>query len=122
MNSVNLIGRLTADPQARYTQSGKCVTRFAIAVQRRGKRDEADFPECVCWEGLAETCARHLSRGRMVAVSGEYRTQTYDGQDGKKKRSVEILCHEVRFLDFQKEGQKPDGDLPDLDADEDIPF
>lgn len=103
MNKSMLIGRLTKDPEIRYTTSGAAVTTFTIAVSRnftnqQGERS-SDFIPIVVWRGLAETCAKYLNKGRLVAVSGRIQTRSYDGKDGQKRYITEIVAEDVQFLD-----------------------
>src|SRR5690606_9594332 len=103
LNSVILIGRLVRDPDMRYTATGKGVCGFTLAVDRPfanqdGER-EADFLDVVAWGKLAETCANHLSKGRLVAVSGRIQTRSYKDKAGNKRRAWEIVAESVRFLD-----------------------
>ena len=103
LNNVVLIGRLARDPEMRYTPQGKPVGGFTLAVDRpftnqQGER-EADFLDVVVWGKLAETCANHLSKGRLVAVSGRIQTRTWTAKDGSKRKAVEVVAEQVRFLD-----------------------
>jgi len=103
LNSVILIGRLVRDPDMRYTANGKGVCGFTLAVDRPftnqdGER-EADFLDVVTWGKLAETCANHLSKGRLVAVSGRIQARTWQDQKGNRRKAVEVVAEQVRFLD-----------------------
>jgi single-strand DNA-binding protein len=103
MNKVVLIGRLTKDPEIRYLTSGAAVTTFTLAVSRnfasqQGDR-QADFIPIVVWRNLAETCAKYLAKGRMVAAFGRIQTRSYDGKDGQKRYVTEVVADEVQFLD-----------------------
>ena len=98
MNQCFLIGRLTRQPELRSTTSGVSVCRFSIAVQRRGKKDEADFLNIVTWRGLADLCEKYLVKGQQVAVRGEIRANTYEGRDGQKRVQTEIQADDVLFL------------------------
>lgn len=105
-NKVILIGRLTRDPEVRYTQPGKAVTTFDIAVDRpfanaKGER-EADFIRIVTWDKLAENCGNFLNKGRLVAIEGRLQIRSYDTPDGQKRRVAEVVAQEVRFLDRGK--------------------
>lgn len=105
LNRVILIGRLVADPQLRYTQSGLAVTSFTIAVDRpfssqSGER-EADFIDIVTWRKLAETCANYLNKGRLVAVEGRLQIRSYDDQNGIRRKASEVVADQVRFLDWK---------------------
>lgn len=131
LNKVILIGRLTRDPEVRYTQSGKAVTTFDIAVDRsvinaQGQR-ETDFIPIVTWGKLAETCGNYLNKGRLVAVDGRLQIRSYETQDGQKRRVAEVVADGVRFLDRGKEpahAAGAGGDMPsgDVFPDDDIPF
>lgn len=110
MNTVVLIGRLVRDPENRFTPAGKAVTTFTIAVDRqfvnqRGER-EADFIPIVVWQKLAETCANHLNKGRLVAVEGRLQIRNYEAQDGQKRKAAEVVANSVQFLDHGKQGEK----------------
>lgn len=103
LNSVILIGRLTRDPELRYTGSGVAVVRFTLAVDRpftdqQGER-QADFIDIVAWRRLAETVSNHLQKGRLVAVNGRLQIRSYDAQDGQRRRVAEVVANDVRFLD-----------------------
>lgn len=106
MNKVILIGRLTRDPEVRYTQSGVAVATFTLAVDRRfAKKDAndgqptADFIPIVCWRKLAEVCGNNLVKGRRVGVEGRMQVRSYDAQDGSKRYVTEVIADEVEFLD-----------------------
>lgn len=125
-----MIGRLTKDPEIRYLPSGVAVTTFFLAVNRnftnqQGER-EADFIPIVVWRGLAETCAKYLSKGRLVAVSGRIQTRSYEGRDGQRRYVTEVVADEVVFLDRDGSGMDrsavPFDDLPHSEPEyEDIP-
>lgn len=130
LNTWTGIGRLTKAPECRYTQAGKAVTSFDIAVDREYKdangNKETDFFSIITWGKLAEVVANHLDKGRLVAVTGRLQARTYETQDGQKRKVYEIVADKVVFLDRAKE-QKPDaqgtpgGDVfPEVDTD--IPF
>lgn len=128
LNHVVLIGRLVRDPELRYTPNGVAVGTFTLAVDRpysnqQGER-EADFIDIVVWRQLAETCANHLSKGRLVAVAGRLQIRSYETQDGQKRRAAEVVANEVRFLDRparQGSGADALGTEVPFD-DEDVPF
>lgn len=102
LNSVVLIGRLTADPEIRYTPDGTAVGRFSLAVQRPKRSDGqdpgADFIDIVIWRRLAEVVAEHLSKGSLVAVEGRIQVRSYQSQDGQRRRAFEVVGRDVRFL------------------------
>jgi single-strand DNA-binding protein len=109
LNSVILIGRLTRDPELKYTTNGTAVCRFSLAVQRKYNRDEVDFIDIVAWRGLAENCANYLAKGRLVAVEGRLQVRTYEGQDGQKRKVTEVIAEDVRFLEWGGQGGSTSG-------------
>ncbi|OEF99671.1 single-stranded DNA-binding protein [Vulcanibacillus modesticaldus] len=103
LNRVILIGRLTKDPELRYTPSGVAVATFTLAVNRnytnqQGQR-EADFINIVTWRGLAENVANYVKKGRLVAVEGRIQTRNYENNDGKRVYVTEVVADNVRFLE-----------------------
>lgn len=110
LNRVILIGRLTRDPELRYTPSGVAVAQFTLAVDRpftnqQGER-EADFIPIVTWRKLAETCANYLSKGRLTAVEGRIQVRNYENNEGRRVYVTEVVADNVRFLESKKE-QEP---------------
>lgn len=99
LNKVILIGRLTRDPELKYTPNGTAVATFTLAVNRKFNRDETDFIDIVAWRGLAENCANYLGKGRMAAVEGRLQVRTFEGKDGQKRKATEVIADDVRFLD-----------------------
>lgn len=95
------IGRLTEDPQLRYTPSGKAVCGFRLACDQ-GK-DHTEFIQVVTWDKLAEVVANNLQKGRLIYLEGRLQQREYDKQDGSKGRITEIIGDSVRFLDYRKE-------------------
>ena len=129
LNRIILIGRLVADPQLRYTQSGIAVANFTIAVDRpflsqSGER-ETDFIDIVTWRRQAEVVANHLSKGRLVAVEGRLQIRSYDDQNGIRRKAAEVVADQVRFLDRARDGSLPDDGIsagpPEPEFD-DVPF
>lgn len=98
LNRVILIGRLTQDPELRYTPNGVPVCRFTLAVARKFNREEADFIDVLVWRGMAENCAQYLSKGQLAAVEGRLQVRTYEGRDGIRRKAVEVVADDVRFL------------------------
>lgn len=116
LNRVILIGRLVADPELRYTQSGIAVANFRLAVDRpfttrEGER-ETDFIDIVTWRKLAEVCAHNLTKGRLVAVEGRLQTRSYDDSQGIRRRVAEVVADQVRFLDRPRDGGDMGGGMP----------
>ena len=127
MNKLTIIGNLTRDPETRVTQSGSSVCSFTVAVNRRGKSDEADFFRVSAWNKLAETCQQYLSKGRKVAVTGPVSVSTYTGQDGKAYANLEVMAQDVEFLSPKGEQAAQAPAAPANDGyqevtDEDMPF
>lgn len=107
-NRIILIGRLTREPELRYTPSGTAVAKFTLAVDRRANKQgerEADFIDIVTWQKTAETCANYLGKGRLVAVEGRLQIRSYDDNQGVRRKAAEVVAETVRFLDWSKEGQ-----------------
>lgn len=106
LNKIILIGRLTRDVELRYTESGKAVANFTLAVDRPFKNQqgekEADFIRTVVWGKQAENCANYIGKGRLVAVSGRLQIRSYEGKDGQRRYITEVVAEEVRFLDKPK--------------------
>lgn len=102
MNKVILIGRLARDPEMRTTASGTNVTRFTVAVSRpftgQGGDRGADFISCIAWRRQAENIAKYCTKGSQVAVEGRIQTGSYDGQDGAKRYTTDIVADNVTFL------------------------
>lgn len=125
LNTVILIGRLVRDPELRYTPSGVAVGSLTVAVDRpftnqQGQR-EADFIDVVLWRRLAETCANHLGKGRLVAVEGRLQVRSFETQDGQRRRVAEVVARTVRFLDRPREESAGGGDLEGFGGEVDIP-
>ncbi|HZG57293.1 single-stranded DNA-binding protein [Paenibacillus sp.] len=103
LNRVILIGRLTKDPELRYTPAGVAVAQFTLAVDRpfssQGGEREADFIPVVVWRQLAETCANYLRKGRLAAVEGRMQVRNYENNEGKRVYVTEVVADNVRFLE-----------------------
>ena len=99
MNKVILIGRLTKDPELRFTEGrGMEVSRFTVAVNRQFKKDETDFINCVAFGKTAETISQYLTKGRQIAVTGSIRTGSYDAQDGTKRYTTDVAVESFEFI------------------------
>lgn len=144
LNRSVLVGRLTKDPELRYTPSGVAVATFTLAVNRtfqnqQGER-EADFVNCVVWKKAAENTANYLKKGSLAGVDGRIQTRNYEGQDGKRVFVTEVVAESVQFLEPKGNNQnsgnaapprnnntqdddpfKNDGQPIDID-DSDLPF
>ncbi|MGO5064403.1 single-stranded DNA-binding protein [Clostridium sporogenes] len=111
MNKVVLIGRLTKDPELRFTPgNGTAVATFTLAVDRRFSKDgqrEADFIPIVVWGKQAESTANYMSKGKLMGVSGRIQTRSYEAKDGTRRYVTEVIAEEVKFLEW---GNKPTTD------------
>ena len=110
MNHIVLIGRLTRDPEIRYTPSGAAVSNFDLAVDRpttnaQGEK-ETDFIRIITWQKTAELVANYLKKGRLVAVEGRLQIRNYTNAEGQKKYVTEVIASNVQFLDRAKEEAK----------------
>lgn len=132
LNNVVLIGRLTRDPELRYTGNGVAVANFGLAVERpftnrQGERD-VDFVNITAWRKQAEHVAEYIEKGRLVAVEGRLQIEKYEDKDGIKKNSVAVISNSVKFLDWpkeqkeQKEKSKPSSSDSDYGYSDDVPF
>lgn len=103
INRVVLVGRLTRDPELKYTTNGIANLRFSIAVNRtftsqNGER-QADFINCVAWRGQAENMAKFLRKGSLIGVEGRIETGSYQAQDGSTRYTTDVVCDSVQFLE-----------------------
>lgn len=109
INSVTLVGRLTKDPELRYTQKGDAVASFTLAVNRPYKNasgdTEADFISCTIWRKPAENVANYLKKGSLAGVTGRIQTRNFEGQDGKRVYITEVQADSVQFLEPKSGGQ-----------------
>jgi single-strand DNA-binding protein len=135
MNHIVLIGRLTRDPELRYTPNGTAVANFDLAVDRpstnqQGER-ETDFIRIIAWQKQAELCANYLKKGRLVGVEGRLQIRSYETQDGQKRWMTEVVANFVQFLDRGRDDAQapaapakvsdPNEDLGGINLD-DLPF
>lgn len=117
INRVVLVGRLTKDPELRYTPSGVAMARFTLAVNRtfsnqQGER-EADFINCVVWRKQAENTANYLKKGSLAGVEGRIQTGSYEGQDGKRVYTTDVVADSVQFLEPRNSsGERNQGGQP----------
>ena len=134
LNRVVLIGRLTKDPELRYSPNGVAIANFTLAVDRRFKNAqgerETDFIPCVAFRQLAELCANYLAKGKLASVDGRIQVSTYNDKEGQKRWITEVVAEDVRFLSPKDSGAgaaEPSyggrGSFgQDVDLDDDIPF
>lgn len=108
LNRVILMGRLTADPELKQTQSGVSVTGFTIAVDRnytpQGAERQADFINCVAWRNTAEFICRFFTKGRMMAVEGTLQVRNYTDKNDNKRQAVEVVVDQAYFADSKSTG------------------
>src|ERR1700690_830910 len=109
LNKVMLIGNLTRDPELKYTPQGTAVVTFSIATNRQWKtesgemKDSAEFHRIVAWDKLAEICGKMLKKGIRVYVEGRLQTRAWQGQDGSKKKTTEIVISDMLVLDSRRD-------------------
>lgn len=131
LNSVTLAGRLTKDPELRYTQTQKPVTTFTIAVDRdynpTGEK-ETDFPQIVAWNKTAEFVNQYITKGSMVIVTGRLQSREWTDKNDNKRREWEVIADRVYFGESKRESAQKAVDISassfaDLDEeDPDLPF
>lgn len=134
MNSVQLLGRLTRDPDVRYTDGGSTIARFSLAVDRRFKQeggDTADFINCIAFGKTAEFIERYIFKGTKIALNGRIQTGSYANKDGVKVYTTDVVVENVEFAESKNSNAgnstpapAPNGDfmsVPD-GIDEELPF
>lgn len=118
MNKVMLMGRLTKDPEIRYSQNQVAVTRFTIAVNRRftkqGEERQADFFHCVCFRSTAEFVSKYFVKGQQTALVGSLQSRNWEDEAGKSHTAIDVIAEEVYFAGEKpkQEVSKDDGFLP----------
>jgi single-strand DNA-binding protein len=141
LNKVILIGRLTRDPELKYTQGGTSVCSFSIANNRTyvtagEKKEQVSFFNCVAWAKTGEVIAEYCKKGKRIGIEGRLQQRSWDDQEGKKRQTVEVVVDNFQFLDPPREGagesapdtssssSKPDSqqNIDNPFSDEDIPF
>ena len=110
MNKVVLMGRLTRDPEVRYTSTNNTlVASFSLAVNRRfaraGEERQADFINITAWDKTGEFCSKYFKKGQQVGIIGRIQTRNYDDKDGKKVYVTEVVAEEAYFADSKREGE-----------------
>lgn len=127
MNKVELIGRLTRDPDIRYAQNGTQIARYTLAVDRRGKKGECDFISCIAFQKGAEFAEKYLRKGMKLAIVGHIQTGSYTNKDGQKIYTTDVVLEDQEFVEKKEDStpakQTDDGfmHLPD-GIDEELPF
>ena len=138
-NLVVLTGRLTADPELKYTPNNIPVTSFSIAVSRRykaGEETQADFINIVAWQKTAEFVTKYFSKGSMIGIEGSIQTRRYTDKEGKNRTVFEVVANNVQFVESKRDGAIAGNDAPasfsnasanefveiDNGSDDDLPF
>ena len=114
MNKVILMGRLTRDPEVRYTQTNNTlVASFSLAVNRRfvrqGEERQADFINIVAWGKSGEFCSKYFKKGQQVGIIGRIQTRTWDDEQGQKHYAIEVIAEETYFADSKREAEATGG-------------
>ena len=124
MNKVVLMGRLTRDPEVRYTQSNTVVTSFSIAVNRRfakqGEERQADFFNIVAWNKAGEFAGKYFKKGQQVAVTGRLQNRNWDDEQGQKHYITEVVAEELDFAEGRRDGGA--GSEFQVTSGDDLPF
>ena len=115
MNSVNLVGRLTRDPEVRMTQSGQDVANFSLAVDRAGDRNDeggydAGFFDCTAWGKTATLIAEYFHKGKQIGVTGRLLHHRWESRDGEKRSKVQITVTDITFVGSKSDDQREDDD------------
>ena len=129
MNKVFLIGRMTSEPELRYTDSQVAVLRFNIAIDRgrdkNGNDKGADFPSVLAFGRTAENLSKFVGKGNRVAIDGHIQTGRYTKQNGDTVYTTDVIADRVEFIDWKESGPKPDNQAPEgfeTISDDDVPF
>ena len=133
MNKVVLMGRLTKDPEVRYTQTNNTlVASFTLAVNRRfakeGEERQADFINIVAWAKTGEFCSKYFTKGQQVGIIGRIQTRSWDDDEGNKRYATEVIAEEAYFADSKKDGSNntqtstSEENPYEITSDDDLPF
>lgn len=125
LNTITIMGRLTRDPELRYTQSNTPVASFTLAVDRDFGEKQTDFIDCVAWRSSAEFVSRYFGKGSMAAVAGRLQIREWTDNNGNKRRSAEVVAEHVYFGESKRREASADisaADFEDLDDDGELPF
>lgn len=125
MNKIIIIGNVTREPERKSTASGVPYTRICVAVNRKSREQGTDFFNVVAWNKLAETCAAFVSKGSKICVEGSVQIREYEGRDGVKRSTIDIIASSVEFLNrverAQEDPVQPVLERVDVPS-EDMPF
>ena len=142
LNVVALMGRLTADPELKHTQSNIAVTSFTLAVDRsfvkQGAERQADFINIVCWRNQAEFVCKYFKKGQLVAVDGSIQTRRYEDNQGNKRTAFDVVANNVHFAEGKRDLGSPsqpstpyigpgftqgtESDFEEIHGDDELPF
>nr|DAX06298.1 MAG TPA: Single strand binding protein [Caudoviricetes sp.] len=126
LNRICIMGRLTAAPELRYTQSNTPVASFTLAVdrdyQQGGSEKQTDFIPCVAWRGTAEFVSKYFTKGSMAAVSGRLQLRDWTDKDGNKRRTAEVVAESVYFGESKKRDASPDVPFEEIPDNGELPF
>lgn len=131
LNIAAIMGRLTADPEIKTTQSGLSVCRFTLAVDRnfakQGEERQTDFINCIAWRGTADFIGKHFVKGQLIAVDGSIQTSLYTDKNGNKRNTFEIVANNVNFTGDKRNESSKNNDNSnyasvDIPVDDDLPF
>ena len=133
MNTVCIMGRLTADPELKTTTSGKSVTSFSIAVNK--DRDNADYFDIVAWNKTAELITKYFRKGSQIGIEGRLNTRKWEDNNGNKRKAVEIVVNSITFCGKKEDEEAPKtsysapqattaapDDFSDVELDDELPF
>lgn len=127
LNKVLIAGRLTRDPELRYTSSGTAVTTLPLAVSRKytsktgEKKEDTCFINVVAWQKSAEFCAEYLSKGRAVLVEGRLQSRSWETDTGQKRSTVEVVAQRVQFLEWVGKEDAAETPISGSEADQGVP-
>lgn len=125
MNKVILMGRLTKDPEVRYTQQNVAVARYSLAVNKKFKRQgepDADFINCITFGKSAEFAQKYLNKGKQIAIIGRIQVRSWENENGQKQWSTEVIAEEHYFADSKTKKTEENGFYPVEESDDDLPF
>ena len=133
LNHITLMGRLTRDPELRYTSSGTPVVSFSLAVDRDfapkdGGEKQTDFIDCVAWRQTGEFVSKYFQKGSMAAVTGRLQIRDWQDKDGNRRKSVEVVADNVYFADAKRDSKPQDSravdeqEFDEIEDDGDFPF
>lgn len=117
MNNINLIGRLTSEPELRYSKNNTAYCNFSLAVNR--DKEQTDFINCTAFNSIAENISKYISKGQLLAISGELRQGSYE-KEGKKISYYYVNCHKITFIEKKGQSNKSKNDFMDIPGD--LPF